>query len=352
MSTPTTDTSKKQRERSADELSTIADIQKLIDEMIIAQDKSDDGNGRPLSDAKFARHLGFSGPKWGLMKRGEYFDMIDNASKLLNDFRRQVNSYKNSKRHSERFGDLTYIPLEPFKAIYAAVEQCTNKPLSDPKRNIVYLAPPGGGKTFLGNQLAERFSAVCVDSRKSWRNSDFYALQDLCQKFELKMPKGFASAALQDLLFDELKETNPVLFIDEAEYFGADVINMFKFFLNNTKIVTVIATVPESYERWNTYWKLEADQFRRRTHLVVRHNTISADVAAKFLSPLSLGEHAERAAQLLSDAANVFGAYDIMSCVVERLKRQSNITPAKITNAITIEYEKMGFDGIPKKGGK
>jgi hypothetical protein len=338
------------------EIKLTAKQEAIVKELESLQDAALDARGERLSDKQFARHLGFSGSKWNLIKSRAYFSMVSNIDLVFHDLRRALNDYKNKKRQKDRYGDKEFITIDTFEAIFSAVEECVEKPLSDTARLIVYLAPTGGGKSFLGNQLSSRYSAYTIESREPWRNSHFVALTDICTNLDLRIEKKNTPAKLQTALLDECRKANPVLFIDEAEYFGPDIINTLKLLLNETRVVIIIGAIPEAYARWNQYWKMEADQLRRRTHLIVQHNPITSDVVEKFLAPLSLGEHAETAAEALAASANLFGAYDHVARVVDRLKKQrSDITPGRISNAIAIEHERVGItkpNTPTKKGSK
>ena len=332
------------------------DQQRIIDELVAIQASSRNRAGNPQSDGEFAKRLGISAPQWNLIRNGSYWKSIKNVNAKLIEMREHLNRLKQENNLKKRFEGLQFHTADVFEAMFMAIEECRQKGLSDTTRICVYLAETGGGKSFLGHEVVQRFDGIYVEARQAWAYGSFHALKDICEAFQIDTSKiKQQPAKLENLLLNRLAlRENPVLYIDEGEFFGKGIIDSLKHLINKTTIVPVIAAIPEYYAKWNTYWPTEAAQLRRRTHIVVQNNVIDPIHVEKFILSADLPiqrDNVSKAAIEIASHAQRFGAYDLTSKVVRRLKAESKINAQIITAAIHTELKCMGADVVLQKGG-
>lgn len=299
-----------------------------------------------LSDEAFARdYLSYTVTVWGRVKKGEYWDMVADGSGVVDMLANDLSRLQRDLVLRGRFDGQMFARHKAFDALLKAVDACLRKPLANPDRLIVTLAPTGGGKSASCGQLVKLRKAVMVEARRAWQRSYFSALKDLSKAVGVKgVDECYAAARLEEKLLETLMSRRFVVAIDEGEFFSPDTLNLLKLCLNESPVVIVLAVIPEAYQAWNDSAKHEAWQIRRRTHAVVELEAISPEVAEQFFRHARPDGEAVAAACKL---ANAFGHFDTL----DRLARE-------FPNGEVIDLEAMRkagdrvrkFQRLPTKG--
>jgi hypothetical protein len=230
---------------------------------------------------EFVRNfLPFGPAKWSKIlnaldsdgKKPSYFDEIKDPENLMAELRTLLDEIPLRRAQAERLNSLNVLELSKFRALKVAVDECRSK--RTPERLVKFLAPTGGGKSMLCNYLARKCGAKVVESREAWKRSYITVLEDVSRALGLRLDGENRPTRIEDRLIEVFSQQNTVLAIDEGEYFGGQAINGIKLLLNKTRLVIVIAAIAEAHDRWNRYYKLEAEQLDRRTHAIVELSTI------------------------------------------------------------------------------
>jgi hypothetical protein len=311
-----------------------------------------------MSDRDFsARYLSYSGSAWNRMKSalkpdsaGGYFAMVGDARKVFVNLQSSLMLLKRGEAMRRKAETGTYHELPPFAAVFKAIDECREKK-GDPNRLIVFLAETGGGKSKLGERItvSRKFVGIVVEARQSWKKSEWNALTQIAEAAGLNTRTLYSKKMLEDGVVDFFNKHDAVLFIDEAEYFGPDVINLIKFLLNESSVTIVVAALPEAYARWNDPAKRswhEAKQLKRRTHAIVRGPggdgkagksaiRITPEQAQKFLEGCNLNGSMNQARAMAAKAANEFGAYDFLTRLATELRNDTKPDLDDVENAIT-----------------
>ena len=209
-------------------------------------------------------------------------------------------------------------------AEFAAVDECRAKNLSDPDRLITFLADTGGGKTRLCGRLHEEEGAIVVQAREAWKTSYFNCLRDFCDAVGIDTRANSNKGSMELEIVAALNKRRHILAVDEAEFFGAQSLNLIKLILNSTPSVVILCAIPEAFARWNRANWHEARQIRRRTHVLIHQELIHPSEAARFLVASPAKAVAREAAPLLAAAANQFGRFDLCKRVATLLKDGSD----------------------------
>ena len=318
--------------------------QSTIDKLKEIQNQSHGKRGASKTDREFCRDLSMSDVQWSQVKSGKYHVQISQArwDKIMDNLAIDLSKMQRKMALALRAGPTHFVELKNFTAIFNAVDECLAKAANNPNRFIPYLAPTGGGKSCLALELASRFNAVVVQARKSWK-SYYNAVKDIAIAFGLNRAKASWNVTdIEDLLIGELRRKNYTLVIDEGEYFSAEILDLFKLILNSTGTVIVCCVIPDSYDKWNAKHSHQADQIKRRTHVLIQLESIEPDVVEKFIKPLHIEGNPTHFATLLAKAANRFGAFDFIARVIDRLREETDITISQFEKAIAIEQANMG----------
>jgi hypothetical protein len=301
------------------------DQAETIAEMVRLQEES----GK--NDAAFARdHLSYSATYLTRIKSGELWGMIADHDRVISQLKTDIHEIQRQKAFAARRGDRKFYKLDDFEAIYIAISECRLKGLDDPDRCVVYLAPTGGGKTTLCNELSRRSRAIVVEARQAWRGSYWGCCQDIADTIRMSTHGLSGTQALEKGIVGRLSGQRRILAIDEGEFFGPAAINLIKLILNQTPTVVVLCAIPEAYDRWTRRAWHEASQLQRRTHAVVRLESIREKEAKLWLKECELNGCLDDAAKLAMNAANEFGAYDLLSRLAIELRRE------KTTNLVDV----------------
>lgn len=318
--------------------------QSIIDELVELQKLSVNKRGNPKSDEEFAKPLGFSGPKWNMLRNGQYSDKVKDFDKVMTGLRQSLNRLRTTHAIAMRHAPNEFYPFPQFESVFSAVEECLEKKLSENRRFVVYLAETGGGKSALGYELVKRFEgAVVCEARDRWVNSKLVALRDICERMGVDPGKISDPSIYEDELLKFLQGDQRVVAIDEGEFFGAGILNSIKRILNQSRTVFVCCAIPSAYMKWNKRFPHEAVQIQRRTHGVFGPELVTPKEAERFLSALDLNGSLKDASIKLAKAANTFGSFGLCREVVNRLHDEKKLNAEDVEQAIIKEQAAFGL---------
>ena len=264
-------------------------------------------------------HLSYSSTVWSKVQNGTYsvkeFGTL--ATQLTADARR----LNEELALASRGGNNEYYPLDHHEAILKGIRQCRTK--QNENRLCVYLAPTGGGKTTIAQKARKEFNGLLVRVAESWRHSYMAPLK----------ATSIAAGGNGQFRSEYEGETELrrvlcakkwVLAIDEGETFGPRTVNFIKFILNETPTTILLCTIEQLYDSWNKAAWIQAQQLKRRTHLVVRCPLITpADVSWFLPKALTFDTPALKPACIeIARAANQFGKYDLITRIASDLLNQ------------------------------
>jgi len=318
-----------------------AEQQEVVDHLKALQEK------KGKSDGAFARdHLTYSASAWNRIKSGDYFTKVKDPEAVIISLSKSLRLMRMEEERLEKFAAQQFIKLPDFKAVLKAIAECRQKPLSNPDRIVVYLAPTGGGKSALAHHVVSQYGASLTEARESWKKSYFMPLKDIGTGVGLDMTEIYNPTAAEDLLLPALRKRRHILVIDEGEYFGLEALNLLKFIMNTTPTVILINVIGRAYKKWNQFYPHEASQILRRTHAVIEFSGIRPEDALLFLR--CKVTEPDQCGKLLAAAANTFGAYDfLVRCATELGEEEASL------NEVQAAIRRVeGFMGLGKQKGK
>jgi len=298
------------------------------------------------SEADFAKdHLTYSESAWNRIRSGKYFDLVKDADGVIDQLAEDLLILRREIAQAAKISAHNFIAFDDTRSIFKAIEQCKYKPLADPDRLVVYLAPTGGGKTALCSQVAKRFKACVVEARDGWRRSFFTCIRDIAIALGIRgINKLFSPSLIEERVIVALGEKKRVIAIDEGEFFGAEALNLIKLLLNKTPTVILLCAIPEAYDRWNKSAWHEASQVRRRTHKVFVRDVITPEEAIEFIAPLKLEGRRQELGILAAQFANRFGSFDALHWLVEKLKGRSAVDSDALSDAIREQKKNLKLE--------
>lgn len=320
-----------------------AEQQQVIDELATLQTELG------LSDKKFAKdYLQYSDNSWYRIKKNQY--QVKDIDNVIISLRSSLKTARKTLAAAAKFRARSFLQLDDFKAVIKAVIDCKAKPLEDPDRIVFYLAPTGGGKSALCAQLVITFGACVIEAREAWKKSYFTALKDICEGVGIDTSEMYTPTEMETALFKQLDKKWHLLAIDEGEYFGAEALNLLKRIVNMTKTTILITCIGAKFDKWNAWYAHEARQIRRRTHVIIRFDGIEPTEAIRFLRCKVVGQDdARNVGELLANAANDFGAYDLLTRISQDLGEESQ-TISDVSKAISRAEAALGIPQMKTNG--
>jgi len=251
-----------------------------------------------------------------------YFDKVsaDVREELMIDLKNILDEIPLKRNQFSLVDESEIIITSKITALEQAVRECSAKP--GPERLIINLGPTGAGKTYTCNHLIKKFSARFVEVRDIWRDSKtgYVPLMDICRGLEIRgIRNGNNIAEIQDQLIKYCLERKIVLCFDEGEHFGHASLNLLKLLLNKTRLVPVIFVVPSQYDKWFGWFRNEAEQIARRTHVIIDSSIIEAKDAGLFF-PKNQFEKPAEALKYICREANTFGHYSMLRRISKQLE--------------------------------
>lgn len=224
------------------------------------------------------------------------------------------------RRMEAKEHELEILRTSKLRATEQAIREAADKPGEE--RLVVVLAPTGGGKTMIANNLASRMNARRVQVRECWRHSGtgYVPLLDICAAVGVRIKRRSRSdiAGIQDELLTYCTGRRMVVVFDEGEHFGRSSLNLLKLLLNETRIVPVILCIPGEYDRWLDYWEHETLQIRRRTHAIIEQGAISEADCRLFVPEEALADP-DKGLEFLAREVSAFGHFSLLARVARLL---------------------------------
>lgn len=291
-----------------------------------------------------------------------YFDRVSESvrEKLFEEIQFILDEIPLKRLQLSRLKEFKILPTTKILALEQAIREA--KAVTGPERLIINLGPTGAGKTIACNYLAGKVNARFVEVRDIWRHSTRgnVPLSDICRGVGMRTWSSQVAKA-QDQLVEFCGEQNIVIVFDEGEHFGAAALNLLKFLLNKTRLVPVIFSVPEEYEKWFVKKSMSnaAFQIARRTRAVIDSSLVEEiDVALFFegveakrdgqknLVIRSVGENPSfanpgKALEILAREASRFGHFSLVRRVADKLVGVKNATLEDLDNAIKAAKRQM-----------
>lgn len=294
---------------------------------------------RGWGDAELARKLSASETTWLRLRDGTYQGNVGKQVALLRkDMARLRADLGGAGGAIHATADLELIAEEAADLLAAARAGSENK-------LAWYLAPSGGGKSTAARELARRFGGLVITARQSWKESYFSACETIARALgvsgRLNGAKDAESAIIETLAADGEPR---LLLLNEVEFFGTATLNLIKSLLNETPAALVIFALPEFYHQITKLGGIHAHQLQRRTRAVIVAERVTVQDAARFLAAavpaVTLGakdkpgdENARRCCEIMAEAANRFGRFDLLGRVAASLAADGADAPPNPADA-------------------
>jgi len=289
----------------------------VIEELIAFEKKE-------KSAADFVRrYLPFGATRWTRIKAAldpeaaeSYFDLVRDPDSVISELEDVLREIRLDAAARSR-AVVEILPLRQFRAVATAVRECRSK--VTPERLVKYIAPTGGGKSYLCEYLRKEFHASVVETREAWRRSYWTVLTDITRACGIRPGSQMIPRVLEDKLIEKLSNERRVLVFDEAEFFGASALNGLKLLLNKTRVTLVLAAIAEAHDYWNHYCPHEANQIARRTHAIVELGQILPVDAEHFFAADQFEDRTASIDQICAEAS-VFGHYSFLQRMADALE--------------------------------
>ena len=212
------------------------------------------------------------------------------------------------------------------------------------KRLVMFIAPPGGGKSALSDYLRSTQGALIAYADESWRRSN--AAGWLGIGSVLGVREYFRSTAyLQNAVLQRARELGrSLLIIEDANTFGPHTCNMVRDICNHTLMTLLLVGTAIPFSREGRTGYQEGEQMRRRSVAIIRARRISPDWIAPFFSWASMNGCASQALQAVADAAERYNKLDFVTSVSGALQAKygaRSLTLSDVIKQIDIEARKL-----------
>lgn len=283
-----------------------------------------------LTNAEFAkRYLSYSVTVWSRVVTGEYFGMTREPEKVIRTLGSDLRSLEETLMQEARYNTIDFVKHQDAELVLQAIKECRGKPISNPDRVVMYVAPTGGGKSALCGHLLSQ-GARLVEARESWLRSYFACVRDISKACGINPENYYTPDLLEEQLLRVLNSRRTTLVIDEGEFFSARTLNLVKLVVNKSAAVVVICCMPEAYDRWATRNWHEASQIKRRTHAMIRCAPCTPETARLFLDEFKLDEKSATAAAAF---ARAFGSFDTLVQIRTELQGETEVDVATMIKA-------------------
>lgn len=330
----------------------------IIQQALALQAEFSKLQGREISARAWSQKLGVSPTTWARLAGGNY---EGNTARWCAEIQSACAKLKGSISQRRAGTSKDFLAVPDFVLTESAIQQALARAGEGSNKRLVwFLAPQGCGKTEFGRQLVEReysgddkrgfvsYSGTIIVARQSWKGSYFSALVAIARSIGIMEDLRSAGAAETQILARLNLHTTPfVLFFDEPEYFGREVLNLLKTLCNETRAVLVMLCQPKFYEETRTRGGIHAAQLLRRSIAVISHKDISANEASHFLRakfPQAPAPALLEAARQLATAANLSGGFDACREIAASMSAQEMQCTARDVEAARQLYHKtVGF---------
>lgn len=234
-----------------------------------------------------------------------------------------------------------FIKFAEYEAISSAIETATKKvSLRSEERLVVFKARTRGGKTWMGDQLAEEGKINWrVRAMPSWGDSYKAMLISLCAMFNITHSRRQGADELESLLIGHIKTLSGVVLFEEMQGLCRKSQEFIKTLLNESSLVVCIFVTNEAHADMLAHGGNHLAQLLARAETTITASKITADHVRKFDEALWLKADDAKQLDRVAEAANQLGALSavrrITAMVRALLAKGALITDDMINTAIT-----------------
>jgi len=239
-------------------------------------------------------------------------------------------------------GEEPFFVTHNIRALLAAIDIARRR--RNEKGLVMWIAPPGGGKSALLRHLQREYGARLTQATRAWRRSYCCGLQAVGQA--LGVSETFRSTHyLEQAVFQAAREMgHAILGIDDANTFGDHTCDMIRDLCNLTNLTIVTASTSIPFNQMNRSGYNEGEQMRRRAVAIIKADTILPEDVAPFFKAFGLNGDSDQALTAVADAANMYNRFDFVNSVVANLRLRyagQKITHSEIAHAVGVEAKKL-----------
>lgn len=245
-----------------------------------------------LPDADFSRvvKFGYSGSAWGKMKAGNFNGSVSNAVSAVK--RALALAQRNRVIEAEGSTIMFDHVLDAVASVQIAQANAARK---DEHRITFVVGAAGSGKTGTLNYLHEKFDGDFLNAHPDWKKSYMSSLEEFAKGIGISSTYHRVHK-LQDAVLEDLQGRARLVVIDEANYFGCEMLDFIKTICNETACTLALGTLPGDLRRLNATHNHEMRQVVRRCVAIVKipqvDSAMVAAVHAARYSRLTLNGHA------------------------------------------------------------
>lgn len=294
-------------------------MKEAIDALVELQRQVGEIEKKECSDTEFARRfLPYSSTVLSRLRSGSYAGNLDRVGvqsiEAAEDIRGRLTAIREQAE-----ADRTFVRTKLAAATLVSINRARDM---TGRRVVVLLAPTGAGKSCIGGYLASK-GAIYVEGRQSWQHSYRAFCADVADAAGRPIKhRSYGEREAESAMLGGLGKRDGTLYIDEANTLGPSTANAIKLIVNQTGRVVVVASIPEMWDRFVAGSEDEVRQVVNRCQPILRWTGLPESDAAAFLKHSGLASDAiERATALATAAANEFGAFKLVTSLVEELRK-------------------------------
>lgn len=233
-----------------------------------------------------------------------------------------------------------FIKFAEYHAIKSAIETAAKKvSQNSEERLVVFKARTRGGKTWMGDQLAEEEKINWrVRAMPSWGDSYKAMLISLCAMFNITHSRRQGADELESLLVGYIKTLSGVVLFEEMQGLCRKSQEFIKTLLNESSLVVCIFVTNEAHADMLAHGGNHLAQLLARAETTITASQISAEHVRKFDEVLWSKADDAKQLERVAEAANQLGALSavrrITAMVKALLGKGALITDEMIDEAI------------------
>ncbi|WP_395735191.1 hypothetical protein [Prosthecobacter sp.] len=233
-----------------------------------------------------------------------------------------------------------FIKFSEYDAINLAIETARGMVAQrSEERLVVFKARTRGGKTWMGDQLAEEEKINWrVRAMPSWGDSYKAMLISLCAMFNIGHTRRQGADELESLLIAHIKTLSGVVLFEEMQGLCRKSQEFIKTLLNESSLVVCIFVTNEAHDEMLAHGGNHLAQLLARAETTITASKITADHVRRFDEDLWKKAADAKQLGLVAAAANQLGALSavrrITAMVRALLGKGALITDEMIADAI------------------
>ncbi len=316
------------RHLTADEKGLVARIEQKAAELGIANDS--------VFVRKFILPY-MSDATWRHLKKDDYVGNKDKYLGRCREILKKIEGMQAVQARNVVEPEAEFFELPVFRIIFQALKVAIDN--KDEHKIVIYLAPPGGGKSAVCNEIVRRYSALKIIVMPSWKYGCYAPYTDVCLSLKLPGPWRSTKDAEGDM-FQELKENPRLLVFDEADSLGPEALNMIKMITNLTRCPVFITTLPALFDQMQKKsWYQSYQVLRRAETIDLEDFKISPRDVVPFLTRFNINGAKDKICDEFAEAANAFGGFDLIKRAADQLDsivKRGSVTVADAQEAISV----------------